>query len=301
MASTLRIAYFGLPVGALALAARGHHLCFAALSPVHQPGRRRLRRRLGTERIVDCYDGPVDEAELHERLHREPIDLLVSWFWTRLLPTAWVERPRLGAVGVHPSLLPRHRGPNPYFAVIDAGEPLTGVTVHCLTGEYDRGAILCQVPVEVGNRNSWQLARALDAPSLQALCRVVDAFAQGGPPEARAQDESLATWAPEPEGALLSADWEGSTASVLRRIRALSPVPGLALELLGCRFYVTDAVQTDDYPRALLPKEAYLGERLVLRTGDGAIAVERAQVVTGEDQEPERTDGKGLVRLIQQA
>lgn len=57
-----------------------------------------------------------------------------------------------GAVNVHPSLLPRHRGPDPLFWVYRCGDTHTGVTVHLLTDRLDAGDIVAQhtIPVEPG-------------------------------------------------------------------------------------------------------------------------------------------------------
>jgi methionyl-tRNA formyltransferase len=80
-------------------------------------------------------------------------------------------------------------------------------------------------------------------------------------------------------------DFRWPTERVLRRIRALAPVPGLALSLRERDFFVLDAVPTSRYASALLPGEAQIeGDRLVLRTADGAIAVERA-VLSGPEEE----------------
>ena len=62
----------------------------------------------------------------------------------------------LGAIGVHPSLLPRHRGPDPYFWAIESGDLETGVTAHRLEEEYDTGAILAQRRLAIdASWNSW--------------------------------------------------------------------------------------------------------------------------------------------------
>lgn len=156
-------------------------------------------------------------------------DLVVSWFWTRKLPIEWLAR--APAIGVHPSLLPRHRGPNPFFWAIDAGDPLTGVSVHRLESEYDAGEVLEQRTLPVAEMDSWQLARALDRPSLAALRDVVTRISKGEVLRGRAQDPAQVSWAPEPDGPLLRVDWAWPTDRVLRRIRALSPDPGLAVEV----------------------------------------------------------------------
>jgi methionyl-tRNA formyltransferase len=281
---TLKVAYFGLPLGALLLHADAHELSLCVLSPIEAPGRRRLLRR-GLPRILEANAlGAELDARVDRALEATRPDLLVSWFWTRKLPPRWLAAAPLGSIGVHPSLLPRHRGPNPYFWAIDAGDLETGVTVHRLEAEYDTGNLIHQERLRVGSRNAWQLARALDRPSLAALRATVRRFASGERLPGEVQDERAATLAPEPSGELLHADFSESTARVLRRIRALSPVPGLPLSLADVAFFVTRAEMADDYVAALEPGEAQIGrERLLLRTGDGAIAVERATLDDGEE------------------
>jgi methionyl-tRNA formyltransferase len=96
----------------------------------------------------------------------------------------------------------------------------------------------------------------------------------------------------------LRADFHWSSERVLRRIRALSPVPGLALELSGVEFFVTRARAFEGFVRALAPGEAQIvAEQLVLRTGDGAICVERATRVTDDGEAAELT-GPELAALL---
>lgn len=278
----LSIGTFGLPLAALLLLRDRHDVRWSVLSPVAAPGRRRLRARLPRGSVVDLLhnDGGV-ERHVDTLFNQLPVDLIVSWYYTRRISERWLKRPRLGAIGVHPSLLPRHRGPNPFFWAIDAGDVETGVTVHRLEAEYDTGAILAQRRVSVGQRNAWQLARALDGPSLRALREVVGDFAAGCPSAGHNQNAEIITWAPEPTGDQLLVDWSWPTERVLRRIRALAPVPGLALKLNDHPFFVTEARPAQEFPSALLPGEAFLGTRLLVRTGDGAVAVERAQWALG--------------------
>ncbi len=285
---TLRLAFFGLPLAAVLLARDGHEVGLSVPAPVDAPGRRRLERVLGESRILDARAlGAGLDAAVARALEQDPPDLIVSWFWTRRLPAAWLARAPLGGIGAHPSLLPRHRGPNPYFAAIDAGDPETGVTIHRLTPEYDEGDIVAARALAVGQRDSWQLARAHDRPSLALLREATRAYASGTPPRAVPQRSELATWAPEPDGDALRVVWSWPTERVLRRVRALAPVPGLELDIEGLEVVVTRAARTLDYPSALEPGEAAVyGDpaAVILRTGDGAVAVERALVEDGGEE-----------------
>jgi len=294
----LRLVYFGLPLGALLLAADGHELVLSVLSPVRAPGRRRLKLRAPGPVLEAAELPPEREREWLLSLAKEPPELIVSWFWTRRLAVPWLELPTQAALGVHPSLLPRHRGRDPYFWAIDAGDAETGVSAHLLEPEYDVGALLGAERLAVGERNAWQLARALDRPSLRLLRSVVRLYADGAPPTPLAQDETAVTLAPEPEGDLLSVDWNWPSSRVLRRIRALSPVPGLGLEIDGVRFQVTAARPADAFVASLVPGEAELSQErgLTLRTADGAVVVEQATL--GDDEGAERISGSALVAAL---
>jgi methionyl-tRNA formyltransferase len=287
----VKVGYFGLPLGACLLQSDGHELDPCVLSPLAAPGRRRLTRQIAPESLLDALGAPRHgfDAQIDQALARARPDLIVSWFWTRLLPEAWLNAAPLGGIGVHPSLLPRHRGPNPYYWTIDSGDSEAGVTLHTLAPEYDTGTILLQRAIPVGERNSWQLARALDRPSLALLREGVGRFARSHPPTPTAQDEQAATWAPEPTGRQRLVEWSWPSARILRRIRAISPVPGLPLEVGELLFFVTRAQPATDFVRALEPGEAAVMGRpgtLVIRTGDGAIAVDRAILDDSEDDDP---------------
>ena len=98
-------------------------------------------------------------------------------------------------------------------------------------------------------------------------------------------------------GEALRATWTWPSARVLRRVRALSPVPGLGLELEGLPLSVTRAEPTNRYPSALEPGEAAVyGDpaTLVLRTGDGAIAITRAVLETADDEPVQLLDRQEL-------
>ncbi len=290
----MKIAYFGLPLGAWLLHRAGYDLSVVVLSPVAAPGRWRVTRRLGEDKVLDFSRGAGD-GDVSRALERHPVDLLLSWFWTQRLPERWLRLPPLGSYGVHPSLLPRHRGPDPYFAAIDAGDSITGVTLHRLEAEYDTGEIIATESLAVGERNAWQLARALDRPSLRLLLSAARTAQHGVPLTGQAQREEQASWAAEPVGDQLRVDWRWPTSRVLRRMRALSPVPGLALEIEGVDFFVIHAGAAPAPALALEPGEAArVDDGLHIRTGDGAICIERVLLAASEQW----LSGAALVSLL---
>jgi methionyl-tRNA formyltransferase len=264
----LRIAFFGMPLGALVLAAAGHEIVYAAIARDDAPGKRRVRRLLGDKAFVRPE---VSSPAALERISASKPDLIVSWFWTKRLPREVLAL--APAIGVHPSLLPRHRGADPFFWAIDCGDEVTGVTAHLLDETYDTGATLAQATLAIDpSWNAWTLAKKLDRPSLVLLREVVAAYARGEPPRPKAQDETRATSAPAPSEEMLEIRWNDPAERIARRVRAAAPWPGAFTEIGGETVVLVAVRPTDDFPRVLEPGEgAVRGGKAVVRTGDRAV------------------------------
>lgn len=278
----MKILFFGLPLAALLLARDGHEIVHAAICRKDARGVRRLRRVLGKDRV--SLVPAVTAAFLADRRREQP-DLVVSWFWTKRLPAEALTLAPFGAFGVHPSLLPRHRGPDPYFAALRAGDRETGVTAHRLDIEYDTGALLGQKRLSIDPAwNSWTLAKKLDRPSLALLRETAQAFASGTPPADIPQDEALATEAPPPSDDDLALDLAKPCEDLLRLIRAAAPWPGAFVTVGSETVVVTAAVRDPDAPRALKTGDATLFRgAFYLGAGDGVLRVTAGRLEDADD------------------
>jgi methionyl-tRNA formyltransferase len=222
----VRILYLGLPLGAAVLVAAGHRPVACAIGHPDAIGIRRLRARL--PRDTPLLGRPsLDDDAVRAVLASTGYDVLLSWFWPKQIPAA------IGAFGVHPSLLPRWRGPDPYFHAIASGDRETGVTLHRLDETYDTGAIVDRRTLDIRpGDTAWTLARRLDRPSLALLVSCADRLAAGEMLEGVAQDEGAATDAPAPsEDALVLRFAEERADALERLVRAGSPEPGASAVL----------------------------------------------------------------------
>lgn len=255
-------------------------------------GTRRLVRLLGQDAVI------VPDLAKHAGVIRaKKPDLVVSWFWTKRIPHAVRSAAPLGAIGVHPSLLPRHRGADPTFWAIDSGDTETGVTAHVLDEAYDTGAILGQRTLAIEPTwSAWTLAKRLDRPSLELLRETVNAFARGESPVPRPQDEALATDAPGPDDEVLALRWKQPAETIARRIRAASPWPGAFTEIGETLVTITRARVTNDVPRALEPGEAYVRRDgiAVVRAADGGIEILAGRI----DDDERELDAQALAALV---
>ena len=288
----MRIAFFGLPIAALLLERDGHHVAWAGVCRRGAPGSRRLAHHVPTERLHVAPD--VADPHIVCQIEEARPELLVSWFWTRRLP-ARVLRIAPG-VGVHPSLLPRHRGPDPYFWSIDSGDVVTGVTAHALERDYDTGPVYAVREMRIDPAwNAWELARALDRPSLRLLRETVQAFAQGRAPAAMPQDEALATDAPQPSDEDLAVRWTWPADRIARRVRAAAPWPGAWTEIGNRLVTLVSVAQTNDYPYILEPGEAVVRADgvAVVRAGSGAL-----ELLRGRDEDDAELASPDFARIV---
>lgn len=121
-------------------------------------------------------------------------EVIVVACFPRLIPRHLHEIATLGAVNIHPSLLPAHRGPDPLFWIMRDGGAGCGVTVHRLADRFDSGDILAQQPVPYpdGEREHTLEARLARTGADLALS-VVDALVAGNQ-SSQAQDERGASY-----------------------------------------------------------------------------------------------------------
>lgn len=141
----------------------------------------RARRRGVAVRTVD----PDDAEEIVALLEDRDIEWVVLAGYLKRVPAPVVERWKNRILNIHPALLPKHGGEGMYGhhvhrAVLEAGETVSGPTVHLVDEEYDRGPIVAQreVPVEPDDTPDSLAARVLEVEH-RLLPEVVIAAVEG--------------------------------------------------------------------------------------------------------------------------
>ncbi|MBK7642669.1 MAG: methionyl-tRNA formyltransferase [Planctomycetes bacterium] len=153
-----------------------------------------------------------------------------------------------GALNVHASLLPRHRGASPIQAAILAGDAETGVSVQRMVLRLDAGDVLVEERTPIGaQETSGELLARLAVLGGEAALRAIEALA-GGKPRFTPQDESEATYARKITKQQGRIDWARDARELERLVRASNPWPlarcsdsrGGDLALLTARVVQTD-------------------------------------------------------------
>lgn len=230
-----------------------------------------------------------DPASVEAVLALEP-DLVVLADYGQIVPPALLDRPH-GALNLHPSLLPRHRGATPIPAAIAAGDRETGVTLMRMDEGLDTGPIVAveRLPLR-GDETAPELETVLAALAADLLGRSLDGWL-GGALTARPQPPTgVTTTRPlrRSDGRL---DPVRPAAELERQVRAHLPWPGSFLEIGDERIVVLAAAtapgEKGDAPGALVAD----GRGLALATSAGRL---RLLEVTPAGGRP--MSGEALVR-----
>jgi methionyl-tRNA formyltransferase len=169
----------------------------------------------------------IRDAEAVERIRRLQPDLLVVVAYGQIIPRSVLDIPKLGAVNVHASLLPRHRGAAPVAAAILAGDSETGVTIMRMDEQLDHGPILAVRSVEIAaHEDAIALTSRLAVLGAELL---VETLANLAEIKAVEQDHAAATVAPRLSREDGELEWEMGAQEIDRRVRALQPWPGVTL------------------------------------------------------------------------
>lgn len=96
----------------------------------------------------------VNSKKFIKEIKRLDVDVILVGSWSEKFNINTIQSPNIACINVHPSLLPKYRGPNPYLQVILNNEEKTGVTFHLMDEKFDRGAIIHQIEVPILSRDT---------------------------------------------------------------------------------------------------------------------------------------------------
>ncbi|MBN2308358.1 MAG: methionyl-tRNA formyltransferase [Candidatus Hydrogenedentes bacterium] len=247
------------------------------VSAVVQP-RGDVRGIAKRKRIPLLYIDKMGEEELAPLRALEPDLILVGGFGV-ILKRPILDLPRIGCVNVHSSLLPKHRGANPFAAVIMAGESETGVTFHVMDEGIDTGDILEQYTLTVKPHyyavDIHRKASDLAGDEVASVLDRIQAEGLNGVP----QDSAQASYDQKPTADDALVDWTQPAEEIERRVRAFFP-ENVARFPYGNRLIYIHRARVE--PDAADAADAAPGTVLQIRprariaTGRGAIALTTA-------------------------
>jgi methionyl-tRNA formyltransferase len=214
------------------------------------------------------------KPEFIDELRGHAPDLIVVAAYGQILPPALLDLPRYGAVNVHTSLLPRHRGAAPIQWAILEGDAVTGVTIMKMDAGLDTGAILTQSSTPIGPEdNAHTLHDRLAAMGAELLVQTLPGLVSGTI-VSRPQPAEGVTYARKIKKEDGRLDWTRPAQALWNQVRGLVPWPGAYTFLPGqkgslLKVWESEVVpQTGGEPGAILQADP---GGLVVACGQGAL------------------------------
>lgn len=242
------------------------------------------------------YDtDPDNDDALFARLRDARADVLVVASYHKKI-SSHVAKLAKRAVNLHPSLLPKYRGPTPSNWALIFGEKETGVTLHRLARHIDAGDILLQRVLEIeGDEDDGRLRKRLASLLGDVLAEYVCAIAAGNELAATPQDERELTVYPAIQRRDGHIRFDQGVDTIVRRVRGVTPYPGAYTDFCGVEFEIENVTSEgqpayDEVPGRVL---AVVPERqeLVVKSMDGTLRVRVKDPLNRLDAVTRRNNG----------
>jgi len=207
-------------------------------------------------------------------------DLLVTVAYGRIIPRALLDLPPLGAINLHPSLLPAYRGASPIQRAIADGNTTTGITIAHMTDDLDAGDIILQREVPIHpDETAGDLEARLAREGAALLVEAVRLIVRGEAPR-HSQDHTRATYVgrlKKEDGAL---EWSRPARELVNLIRAMNPWPSAYTTWRGRTLKVWRARpgQGSGLPGEMLAADQ---EGMTVAAGEGAVVLQEVQLEGG--------------------
>jgi methionyl-tRNA formyltransferase len=226
---------------------------------------------------------PILKPEKLDACAREQIaslraDLLVSFAYGRIFGPKFLSLFPLGGINIHPSLLPKYRGPTPVQSAILNRDTVTGITIQKLASEIDSGDVLaCEDLQLTGKETTGSLSEIFAEKAARMLPDVLKSIAQGrhGIPQEHSK-VSFCSLITREQGLL---DWKQSAEEIEAKIRAFNPWPLCRTihnkrELFILKADLYEKINKGGEPGLVLGIDK---EGILVQTGNGILCVKELQ------------------------
>ena len=245
----MKIIFMGTPAfGAIVLEGlikSGHKPFLVVTEPDKPVGRKQIVTPPPVKVLAEKYHIPVVQPEkisdCAAEIERLKPSLIIIASFGQIIPENILKTPPYGCLNVHPSLLPKYRGPSPIQSAILNGDKKTGATIIRISEKLDAGPILLQKETEIDPKETFEsLHDKLAEIGTKLLLEVLPKIPKGQAPY-QPQEETEATYTKILKKEDGEIDWKKPSGVIERQIRAFNPWPGAYTVYQGKRLKVLKA------------------------------------------------------------
>lgn len=225
-----------------------------------------------SKKLYEIKQKSVNSQGFKKEILKLNPDIIFVCSWSEKIKKEIFQLPKIGMVNVHPSLLPKYRGPNPYAQVLFNNEKYTGVTFHLVDEGFDSGAILMQQDFKILDSDDGMSLRNKASALAAIMCKkFLEMFEKGVlTPESQNEKEATYQSAITPKDAILDLNLPSNL--IIKRIKGLYPWAKAYLDC-GKRFlqvqkYIVEENTFGTTPRTIISKS---GRNISITTKDNKI------------------------------
>lgn len=233
-------------------------------------------KTLALERGVPVYTPKtLRDGSFYEVLKEHSPDLIAVVAYGKILPKEVLDFPKYGCINLHVSLLPKYRGAAPMQRAIMEGERETGVTVMYMAEGLDTGDIITAESFPISDTDNFETVHDRSAEIGAVLLSDTAFKIEEGLASRTPQDDSLATYAAKIEKSDCKIDFSLDAATVDRRIRGVTPIPGAFAYLNGKMLKICAQTVTEGVGRAgeVIALDAQGAGAITVACGTGALRI----------------------------
>jgi methionyl-tRNA formyltransferase len=209
-------------------------------------------------------------------------DLIFSFYYRSMIPKRVLDIPRVAALNLHGSLLPKFRGRAPANWVLVEGASETGVTLHEMLEKPDAGDIIAQKKIEIAFEDDvYTLYMKMTGAARQLIKETLPKLADGSFIRTPQTGTSSYFGGRRPEDGLIT--WQKDALSLYNLTRAVThPYPGAFTYFKGRKLFIWKSYP-EDGNRGVAPGKIVSSDPLMVNAGKGMLKLLRVQW-EGEDE-----------------
>ncbi len=235
-------------------------------------------KKFAVEHSIEVYQPEnLKSDEVYKKIESFGADIFVVVSYGKFLPESIVEIPRYRAINIHPSLLPKYRGPSPINYALLNGEKYTGVSIIDVSKKMDAGDIYMQWVEKIDKNDNYETLhdRLSKVGSKMVVC-AIEAI-EKGELKPRKQDESCAIFTKIIEKSDGKIDFDDMSANkIVNMARAYYGWPSAYFVYKSKMFKVleAEAVDLNGLPSTVLDISK---SRLVIGCKNGSVSIKKIQ------------------------
>ncbi len=278
----LRIVYLGTPeisANVLERMIEENYNIVAVVSQEDKPiGRKQIITPTPVKKVALIHNIPVFQPHKirddYSFLKELKPDILLTMAYGQIVPLGVLETPKIKALNLHGSLLPKYRGASPIQASLFNGDKVTGVTLMEMVEAMDAGNMFFKTECLISEDDNYdtlqlKIAEAAFVAFDEGIEKIVNENYQGEPQNL---DEVSFTKKVKPEDQIIN--FNQKSVDVINKIRALTSEPGAYFVYKNEKIKVQKAILVDSKENAIPGKiSKYDKSAFYIETQDGTLSI----------------------------